>query len=416
MLYTAVLYLAMPLVAARLLWRARHEPAYRRRWPERFGFVARPPAGRRIWLHAVSVGEVRAAEALVQALLAQSPGCAIHLSTVTPGGAEMARRLFGEQVTHSYLPYDLPGAVGRFLDRLGPALALVMETEVWPNLFAACTTRGIPLCLLNARVSDRSFARYRRARRLLAHVLQQPCLIAAQSEADRQRFMALGAVPARLVCSGNLKFDMPLPDAPPPAQDRYGGGRPVWVAGSTHAGEEALVLDAFQALRAVLPDTLLVLVPRHPPRAAAVAGLCRQRGLITCLLSEGGALGDGAQVLVGDTLGDLRRLYAGADVAFVGGSLVAHGGHNPLEPAAAGVAVVSGRHTANFGDIYRSLTQAGAAVEVGDAAELAARVKDWLMDDSARRRAGAAGRRVVEANRGALEHTLAALRRGGWIG
>ena len=398
-LYTGLLYAAVPVVLARLLWRGRRDPHYRQRWRERFGYGP-VVGGGGIWLHAVSVGEVRAAEPLVRELLERCPGVPLHLTTVTPTGAGLAARLFGERITSSYLPWDLPGAVGRFLDRVRPALALVMESELWPNLFHACGARGIPLCLLNARLSALSLQRYRRVVGLARATLGNATLVAARGPADAQRFLQLGADGVRVV--GNLKFEQPAAGPAPPAVQRWRGGRPVWLAASTHAGEEGQVLEAFAGLGG---DVALLLVPRHPERAQEVRALCRKQGFDAALSSEGGDAG--SAVMVVDSLGDLPALFAAADVAFLGGSLVPHGGHNPLEAAAVGVPVVTGPAVANFEDVYRSLEDVGAARRVDDAGALAAAVRLWLDDGSARLRAGAAGRAVMRQSRGALAATLA---------
>jgi len=403
LLYTVLLCVSLPAVLARLLWRSRRDRRYRQRWAERFGRVGVSPSPGTVWLHAVSVGEVRAAEPVIRALRQNRPAIPLHITTVTPSGAELVRRLFGDTVTLSYLPYDLPGTVSRFLHRVQPVLALVMETELWPNLFHACHKRGIPLCLLNARLSDRSFRRYRRLPGLVRATLRKASLIAAQGEQDAQRFRELGAGAGTVHRAGNLKFEAAADLSRPEDRRLRSRQRFVWLAASTHAGEEQQVLDAFSQVA----DVLLVLVPRHPERAGRVRALCIGRGFSTALLSEGGD--DDAQVLVGDTLGELPSLFAGADVAFLGGSLVPHGGHNPLEAAAAGVPVVTGPAVSNFEDIYRLMTEAGAARLIRDADELALSIRAWLDDEEARRRAGEAGRQVVERNRGALARTMALL-------
>jgi 3-deoxy-D-manno-octulosonic-acid transferase len=409
-LYSALLYLLAPFALIRLVWRGLRSPVSRRRWPERLGAVNAAVGERDIWLHAVSVGEVQTAVPLIRALLDRHPDCSLLVTTVTPTGAARVDALFGQEVAHVYAPYDLPGAVARFLGRVRPRLAIVMETELWPNLFQACRRKGIPLLLVNARLSQRSLAGYRRVRPLIARTLAATTAILAQGAADAERFAALGADRRRLTVAGNLKFEQRIP-ADRDEQVRrvrraWGVDRPVWIAGSTHEGEEALLLDVFARVRRQFPDCLLVLVPRHPERFAAVAQRVRRRGQRLVLRSAGTACDPDTAVLVGDTVGELPLLYAAADLAFVGGSLVPAGGHNLLEPAAAGIPVITGRHVANFAAICALLEAAGACRRVRDAAGLEIAVLHWLQDGAARRAAGARGREVVAAHRGALDRVL----------
>ncbi len=409
-LYTLILYLLAPLVFLRLAWRGRANPAYRRRWGERLGlgpaFVDAP----RIWLHAVSVGEVVAAAPLIRRLLEDYPAHRLLVTTTTPTGSDELRRRFGEAVEHVYLPFDWPGAVRRFLDRARPRLALVMETELWPNLFHGCRRRGIPLLLLNARLSARSARGYARLGPLTREVLGCVDGIAAREGADAERFVDLGAPPGRVAAVGNIKFDLEVP-AEAVAEgarlrQRLGDGRPVWVAASTHSGEDEVVLAAHRRLRVAHPDALLVLVPRHPERFDAVADRCAEAGWPPPRRSRDAWPAAGDPVYLGDTMGELPRLFAAADCAFVGGSLVAVGGHNPLEPAALGLPVLTGPHWFNFAGVYPALMAAGGAREVADAGGLAAALGDWFDDAAARHDAGARARGVVEANRGTLERLL----------
>lgn len=373
-LYTVLLYLFAPLVLLRLAWRGLRAPDYWRRWPERFGYIEPPTGERIIWIHAVSVGEVQAAEPLVRALLEQYPDCSLLVTTVTPTGSARVMALFGGNVAHVYAPYDLPGAVARFFERVRPQLAIIMETELWPNLFHICQQRAIPLLLVNARLSARSVAGYRRVRGLVGETLAAVTAIAVQGEADAGRFESLGANPAVMTVTGNLKFEQRIP---PSLLERaevlrrdWGVNRPVLIAASTHEGEDELLLDVFGQLRKQFANCLLVLVPRHPERFESVAELCRLRGYTTVVRSGHAACTAGTGVYVADTMGELPLLYAAADVAFVGGSLVAHGGHNLLEPAALGIPVVTGPHVFNFNEICDLLVAAGAAVKVADSDEL----------------------------------------------
>ena len=414
-LYTLLLYLLAPLVILRLAWRSIRAPDYRRRWPERFGSIEPALGERVIWIHAVSVGEVHAAEPVVRALLEQHPDYSVLVTTVTPTGSARATALFGDVVAHVYAPYDLPGAVSRFLERVRPQLAIVMETELWPNLFHACQRRGVPLLLVNARLSERSETGYLRVRGLATQTLSAVTEIAAQTELDAGRFRRIGADEDSISVTGNLKFEQRVP---PSLLERaevlrrdWGVGRTVWVAGSTHEGEDEILLDVFRRLRERFSDSLLVLVPRHPERFESVAELCRARHYKTLLRSEGVPCTPATEVFVGDTMGELPLFYAASDVAFVGGSLVRHGGHNLLEPAALGVPVVTGPHVFNFVEICELLLQAGACVKVEDVAGLSETVSLWLEDANERHRVGQRGREVVEKNRGALQSVMAMIDR-----
>lgn len=409
--YTILLYLLAPVVLLRLAWRGIRSPAYLRRWKERFGFIEPALGERVIWLHAVSVGEVQAAEPLIRRLLEDYSDYSLLITTVTPTGSARVLELFGDEVAHVYAPYDLPGTVTRFLDRVQPHLAIVMETELWPNLFHACSHAGVPLLLVNARLSEKSLRRYRRVAGLVRQTLQQVTMIAAQTDADAERFRRLGAHADRVIVSGNLKFDQGLPAdirvRATAMRNDWGVDRPVWIAASTHEGEDELLLDVQRRLRKSLENPLLVIVPRHPERFERVADACRKHGLVTVLRSERRSCSDRVQVFVGDSMGELMLFYAAGDVAFVGGSLVPHGGHNMLEPAAMGLPVVSGPHVFNFALIAELLTAAGACEIVHGPAELAKVVGRWLQDPGARRVAGERGLQVVEQNRGALQKVMA---------
>jgi 3-deoxy-D-manno-octulosonic-acid transferase len=401
--------LLVPFAFAVVLWRGLRDRAYWQRLGERFGYGTTPLPERSLWVHAVSVGEVQASAALVRALRARYPAIPLVLTTVTPTGAARAKTLFGDSVCLSFLPYDLPGSVRRFFDRVQPRLALILETELWPNLYHECGKRGIPLVLASARVSPRSVARYRLLVGLFREALSHGIVIAAQSDGDAERFLSIGANPQHTHVLGNIKFDLELP-ASVAADGRklriqYAGSRPVWIAGSTHAGEEDILLDAHVRLTSRL-DALLVVVPRHPNRFDEVAANLRRRGLNFVRRSRDVAAEPATQVLLVDTLGELVTFYAAADVAFVGGSLVPIGGHNLLEPAALGLPILTGPSTVNAEDIARLLVEVGAAYTVHDAAELTEQLARLLRDPQARREAGDRGRSTVEANRGALERLL----------
>lgn len=409
-LYTLTLYLLVPWVLLRLALRGLRTPAYWRRWAERFGYVPKVSEPTALWIHAVSVGEVQATLPLIRALRERIDPARILITTMTPTGSDRIRALYGDQPAQLYTPYDLPGAVARFLDRTRPQLALIMETEIWPNLFHACRRRGIPVFMVNARMSERSFQGYRRVSRLTAQTLGQVAGILAQGDEDRRRLVELGAPADRLHVTGSVKFDIPLPPslAEQAAALRRGWGvaRPVWVAASTHQGEDEVVLQAFANLLQSFPNALLILVPRHPERFSSVRALCVKKHFPVVSRSEGDACNDETRVFIGDTMGELTLFLAAADVAFVGGSLVPVGGHNPLEPVALGVPVVFGPHMFNFAEMSRWLMQAGAAVQVGDAEELARQVGSWLASANMRHDAGQRGRQVVERHKGAADAVL----------
>jgi len=410
--YSTLLYLLLPAVLLHLAWRGLRQPGWWRSLPQRFGFVARPARRVAVWIHAASVGEVAAALPLLRRLAKQHPPGALLVTTTTPTGAERLRAALGGEVAHAFLPYDLPGAVARFLDRVQPQRVIVMETELWPNLYRALGRRRVPLVLANARLSPRSMAGYGRVRGLAAQTLAHCAAIAAQSEADAQRFRELGADPARVHVPGNLKFDLELPEelvaAGRALRQRWGAARPVWVAASTHEGEEDAALRAHRILLARARDALLVLVPRHPERFDAVARLAQDSGLRTIRRSaiDAAAVLDGVQVLVGDSMGELPMYFGAADVAFVGGSLVEVGGHNVLEPAALGLPVLFGPYMFNFEQARALLLEHHAARQIDGVLELEPALSKLFHDAAQREAMGRAGREVLHANRGALDRLL----------
>lgn len=413
-LYSLLLHLALPFIAIRLYLRSRQAPAYAKRIAERFALSLPPLKPGGIWVHAVSVGESIAAAPMIRALMAQYPNLPITVTCMTPTGSERIQALFGGSVQHCYLPYDLPWAASRFIERVQPRLAVVMETELWPNHVHQCAKRGIPVVLANARLSERSARGYARFAGLTGPMLRELALIAVQTETEAQRFRDLGAAPERVQVTGSIKFDLHIdPDSTTQAehlrQRWYANDRAVWIAASTHAGEDEIILAAHQQLLNEQPDTLLILVPRHPERFASVYALCQQHGLATARRSLDEPVDNRVQVLLGDTMGELLRLYACADIAFVGGSLVPNGGHNLLEPAALGKPVLSGPHLFNFQDIAAQLREAGALLEVADASTLATQVLELWQNPEQRARMRAAGLHVLKANQGALNRLLGAL-------
>ncbi len=408
-LYTFLWLLALPLALLRLLWRSRRAPAYRRRWGERLGRFQPPAETGGVWVHAVSVGEAQAAQPLIKRLLGEPRALPVTVTTTTPTGSARVRELFGDQVFHVHFPFDLPWAVDGFLDRVRPRLLIMVETEIWPNLLAHCAARGIPTLLANGRLSERSARGYARLGGFARETFRAIGAVAAQSEADARRFVRLGAPAAGVRVTGSMKFDIAIRGSVKEQAEvmrrEWGTGRPVWVAASTHEGEEEAVLAAHRHVRAALPDALLVLVPRHPERFERAAQLVRRAGLAMVRRTERAPVKADTAVFLGDTMGELPVFFGAADVTFVGGSLADIGGHNILEPAAFGVPVVFGPHMHNFAVISAMLLEAEAAEQVRDAAALGAVVARLLGDASERARLGENGRRVVEANRGALERT-----------
>ena len=411
--YSILVYLIVPVVLLRLLWRSRRAPAYRERWAERIGLF---PGERRaqmrsdIWVHAVSVGEVQAAQPLIRHLLTNDPPMSVMVTTTTPTGARRLHELFGDRVQHCYTPLDAPKIMRRFLDAVAPRLVLVLETEVWPNMLVACETRGIPVILANARLSERSARGYGRIRAFAATTMRRFALIAAQTDDDAGRFEDLGVPSDRIRVTGSIKFDIQVPASLPDHAEvmrrGWGCNRPVWVAASTHEGEDEPVLAAHQLILARYPEALLVLVPRHPERFDRVASLVQRQGLTLARRSLGDAVTPETQVYLGDTMGELTAMLAAADAAFIGGSLVPIGGHNALEAAAVGIPVAIGSAVFNFAAITELLLREDAAVQVDGAEALAACMMEWLGDAAERARIGENGLRVVERNRGALDRLL----------
>ena len=426
LLYSPLLHLALPWMLLRLWWRGRKEPGYRKDWQQRLGvYAALPQADSRaqplIWLHAVSLGETRAAQPLIEALLARYPDHRLLITHMTATGREAAQSLYGGKALLAWLPYDFPWAVARFYAHFQPVLGVLMETEVWPNLARAARAPGIPLVLANARLSGKSLAGYQRAG-ALAREAFAGLIVAAQTGADAARIKSLGA--QRVVVAGNLKFDLNggVAAAGESAALRhlFGTGQ-VFLAASTREGEEALLLDAlarapFQtdtgtgtgaaAIENGGAGTVTVIVPRHPQRFDAVAALLKQRGIGFSRRSENIPLPAGCHIVLGDSLGEMPLYYAACDCAFIGGSLVPLGGQNLIEACAQGTPVLIGPHTFNFADAAEQAVAAGAALRVASAAILLEEVQGLLNDPAQRARMGAAGRAFCERHRGATARTM----------
>jgi 3-deoxy-D-manno-octulosonic-acid transferase len=403
-LYNLLGYAALPLLPARLWLRGRREPGYRTAIRERFGRYASLPSGAPlVWIHAVSVGETRAAVPLVQRLTASYPAATILLTHMTATGRETGHALFGERIVQAWLPYDLPFAVDGFLSHFRPAAGFLLETELWPNLIAKAHDAHIPLFLVNARLSERSARAYGRFSALARPMLGRLTGIAAQSAADAARLASLGG--AHTIVTGNLKFDVSVPEAAlslaRELKLRF-GSRPTWLAASTRDGEEALVFDALE--QASMPnDSLLVIVPRHPQRFEVVADLLRRRGVPFTRRSKNQPVTADTRVVLGDSMGEMLAYYAAADVAFVGGSLLPLGGQNMIEPLAVGTPVVIGPHTFNFSDAARGAVSAGAARRVCDADELLAVVSRLLSNPVELAAMGDRARSFHAAHQGAAD-------------
>jgi len=410
-LYTILLYAALPWVFLRLWLKGRRSPAYRDHWRERLGHLDGDFSGA-IWIHAVSVGEMRAAGPLLHALRECYPDHPLVITTTTPTGRLTAESLYGVDIVCCYLPYDVPHAVKRFLASVRPALCVIMEVEIWPNLFAAVHSRAVPLFLVNARLSDSSYRGYKRSRGLIRRTLGYITHIAAQAERDRDRFLDLGVSADKVSVAGNLKLDVALPAdfeaRTGSLRSKLASDRPLWVAGSTHEGEESIALDVHAQLLERLPEALLVLVPRHPERSNEVAELCRSRGINYRNYSETDVLGDEVQVLIIDELGVLVYCYGIADAAFIGGSLVDHGGHNPVEAVIAGTPVISGPGIDNSRALYERLQEAGVARIVQTADELLSGLHELLGEPGKSRHPVEAGRSL--AGDGALSRVLPLVR------
>jgi len=408
-LYNLLTFLLLVPYAGYWLIRGLGNRSYFDRLGQRFGLGC-PKIDRCIWIHAVSVGEVQAALPLITALQDRFPRLEVLVTTVTPTGADRVKAIFGDAVRHCYIPFEFPGAVNSFFHAVNPAAALIMETEIWPNLYRACGVRDVPLILVSARISPRSIRGYRRMLPLIRETLSHGIIIAAQSQADADRFLSLGAGAERTTVTGNIKFDVELP----PQIDRQGaalraemfGDRPVWVAASTHEDEEQLVLAAHRTLRERFSDLLLVLVPRHPERFSDVRKLIETEGFSVVSRTEKIACSPTTSVLLGDTMGEVPLFYAASNVAFVGGSLAPIGGHNLLEPAAQGLPIVTGPHLFNAQDIADMFVEMQACVIVNDEEELAFAVADLLANPGKASELGRNGLKLVQQNKGALTRLL----------
>ncbi len=407
--YNLLTYLLLVPYALYWLVRGLWNRSYWYKLPERFGLGYRRLESC-IWVHAVSVGEVVAATPLIRALMNAYPDKQLLVTTVTPTGAVRVESTFGNSVDHSFIPFETPDAIRRFFAAKNPEIAMITETEIWPNLYHGCGVRHIPLVLISARISPKSVKSYRKLLPLFRETLSHGIVIAAQTRADAVRFLSLGAAPERTRVTGNIKFDIELPpmlqaDGEALRAELF-PGRPVWVAASTHDGEEDLVLDAHSRVLESVPDALLILVPRHPQRFDGVRGLVQRRGFEVVSRTEDRAVPADCPVFLGDTMGEVPLFYSAADVAFVGGSLVPIGGHNLLEPAAAGVAVLAGPHNFNAQEIADLFLDKGACRIVESSADLADALVMLFRNAEERGRMVEHASVVLAANRGALARLL----------
>ncbi|MDA9347972.1 lipid IV(A) 3-deoxy-D-manno-octulosonic acid transferase [Porticoccaceae bacterium] len=411
-IYSVVFYLITPVIILRLFIRGLAAPNYRKRWGQRFGFFTPSESSKEtIWLHAVSVGETLAAVPLVKALQEKYPERRLLITCMTPTGSERITAAFGDSVDHSYAPYDTPDAVARFLQRVQPKMLIIMETELWPNTVAACYKRQIPVILANGRLSEKSARGYARVSKLSGPMVAQLSAVAAQHEDDGGRFTALGLPAEKLHITGNIKFDLELNaqirQSAEALRQQWGGAhqRPILLAASTHRGEDEIILQAFNLIKQSVNNALLVLVPRHPERFNQVGDLCLDTGYSLARRSNNDST-DNADILLGDTMGELMTFFGACDIAFIGGSLVANGGHNMIEPAAWGKPTLSGLSVFNFAEVSRLLAEAGGLSLVEDAAVLAETVIELIQNPQQARQMGRSAQQVAEANRGALERLL----------
>jgi 3-deoxy-D-manno-octulosonic-acid transferase len=413
--YSFLILVSTPFVLLYFAIRGFRNRAYLARWSERFGFlpVSGKPGG--IWVHAASVGEFNAASPLIKALSKKYPELTLTVTSLTPTGSDRVQNELGETVLHSYIPIDVPGAVSRFLERLQPSVIVIMETEIWPNLYLEAQRRNTPILMANARLSERSMHRYQAVSGFISEVLQNVAWIGAQSDEDAGRLISCGADPQRVDMAGNLKFDLNIPaslvEKGTALRNRWDKDRPVLVAGSTHEADENVIIPAFTSLLESLPDALLILAPRYPERFTRAAQSARAAGLRTELHSQSGVCSTQAQCFVIDSIGELLTYYACADVTFVGGSFGEQGGHNALEPAALGKPVLLGPNMVNAKEVSSQLIQCGAAMRVTDQHDFRRLTEEILTDGNLRHRMGLAGKRLVEKNRGALNLTLDAVRK-----
>ncbi|MGR9051015.1 MAG: lipid IV(A) 3-deoxy-D-manno-octulosonic acid transferase [Gammaproteobacteria bacterium] len=409
-IYSAIFYLLLPLIVARLFWRSLKAPDYRKRIGERLGLYDNRQGFVDVWFHAVSVGEAEALLPLVRRIRQRSPGAKILITTTTPTGSARIKKALADTIQHVYLPYDLPYIVDRFLDRFKPKLAVVMETELWPNLFKACAGRAIPLYIVNARLSEKSLRGYRKIPFLVRPTLSCITLILAQSQMDANRFLEIGANSSQVLMTGNIKFDIELEPSVTEQATNFRvelfPNRFVWIIASTHQGEEDIFLKIYRTLKGDIPDLLLLIVPRHPERFGEVEEICRRHGFEVVTRTSGLSCPVSTDVFILNKMGELKTFYAASDLAFVGGSMVPVGGHNILEPAALGVPILFGPYMDNFKDIERKVLVSHAAIQCPDEQAIIGAVRRLWANPNERHILAKNALSFIEFNRGVLDRIL----------
>ena len=407
--YTLLYYLLLPFIVLRLLWRSRLNPGYRKRLLERFGVFAPRINSGGIHFHLVSVGETLAALPLVEHYLDHHPHISVYITSTTPTGSAEVQKRLGTRVVHQYLPFDLPDCMHRFYKLYQPRISILMETELWPQLMRTASARGCYIVLVNARLSKKSALGYSKVGRLTRYMLTKIDVLGCADEASAVRFKALGAIPNNVAITGNLKFDFtPTQDMFAKAgqlRQKLGETRQIWIAGSTHEGEDEIILDAHRQLQLTYPDAILLIAPRHPERFDSVAKLIQSEGFLMQRLSRG-LSGDDFSVLLCDTLGELQMLYGIADAAFVGGSLVNVGGHNPIEPIAMRCPVISGSTYYNFTAVYENLIASKGVVIAKDANAISVQLKQLIGSSEVRNMQITAASTEIEKHQGSLNKTI----------
>ena len=409
--YTIVIYFLIPFILLRLLLVSFKYPSYRKKWYERFGFINWKESSKPIiWIHAVSIGEVNATRPIVNLLLKKYPHYQIIITTVTPTGAKTVVQQYKSTVFHFYLPYDIPYCVKKFIRTINPCILITMETEIWPNLYQTCHQSEIPILIVNARLSQKSMSGYQLFSGLIANTLKLVDKVAAQTQADADRFITLGVSNKDISVVGNLKFDIDIPQSikeeAEPLRHDFSVSRPIWMAASTHDGEEEIILNAHKSILSTHPDAILILAPRHPDRADKIFTMCKKMGLHTTRRTEQESFSDQHNVFLLDTLGELQLYYAASEIAFVGGSLVNTGGQNMLEPAALNLPLITGPYTYNFLEVRNLLLESEALIVVSNSLGLSEKVIELIGDANLRHSMGERARAVVLANRGSSERVI----------
>lgn len=413
LVYTIIFTLCMPFVFLKLLWRGYKAPEYRDRKLERFGFFKAPLIKDSIWVHAVSVGEVLAAEPIIREIQKRYPGKDVVVTSMTPTSSALIRKLFGDSVFHVYAPYDLPWLVDAFLRRVKPAFLIIMETELWPNTIHRTRLRGCPVVLANARLSERSARGYRRLKPAVGWMLNELCLVICQHQNDAQRFASLGIDEDKISVTGSVKYDLDIAEshllkgaAHKQALDKK---QIIWIAASTHEGEDARLLNIYREIRKTFPDVLLILVPRHPERFDGVYQLALSQKFKTYRRSECEFIPADTEVFVVDAMGELLDFYAASNIAFIGGSLVEVGGHNPIEPGALGLPIIMGPYVFNFEAICQQLVSVGALYLAEDDQSLQACLLSLMSDPEKAQAMGRAALGEIDASKGAVIRVVDAL-------